>query len=102
MREGLEHTVRSLHGDKDSPEEGRHVSGQQLCLGLRDYAVKQYGMLAKTVLMNWGVVATSDFGRIVFDMVEASILRKTEEDSIEDFSDVFEFDEAFGDISVNS
>ena len=52
VREGLAHTVKSIHGEIGpmSEDESRHVSGQQLCLGLRDYAVKQYGLLARTVL----------------------------------------------------
>lgn len=110
VREGLDYTVKSLHGDKAGDasgagrrgegDEGRHVSGHQLCLGLRDFAIKQYGMLAKAVLASWTVHATADFGRIVFDMVEAHVLRKTDEDTIEDFEGVFDFDEAFGDISV--
>jgi uncharacterized repeat protein (TIGR04138 family) len=74
----------------------RHISGQQLCLGLRDYALLQYGRLARTVLSSWGVRRTEDFGRIVFAMVEAGWMRKQDEDTIEDFENVFDFDEAFG------
>jgi uncharacterized repeat protein (TIGR04138 family) len=102
VREGLAHTVKSIHGDGLSglDDEGRHVSGQQLCLGLRDFAIKQYGRLAKTVLVSWSIKGTDDFGRIVFAMIEAGLMRKTEEDSLEDFRAVFDFDEAFGDLSI--
>jgi uncharacterized repeat protein (TIGR04138 family) len=98
IREGLAHTVRTIHGDVETQtehEETRHVSGQQLCLGLRDYAIRKYGMLARTVLARWGVHATDDFGRIVFAMIETGLLRKSERDTISDFRSVYDFSEAF-------
>jgi len=104
---GLAHTVRAIHGDtvaEDieanetvSDDESRHVSGKQLCLGLKDYAIRRYGRLARTVLRRWNIAETDDFGRIVFTMIEAKQLRKTANDRFEDFCGVFDFDEAFGD-----
>ncbi|HLO40220.1 MAG TPA: Minf_1886 family protein [Phycisphaerales bacterium] len=103
VRQGLAHTVKSVHGDVPGDDETRNVSGQQLCLGLRDYAIKQYGMLAKTVLDRWGIQRTDDFGRIVFAMVDIGLMSKTEEDRMEDFRGVYDFEEAFArlDGSVN-
>lgn len=103
VRQGLAHTVKSIHGDVPGDDETRNVSGQQLCLGLRDYAVKQYGMLARTVLDRWGIQRTDDFGRIVFAMVDIGLMSKTEEDRMEDFRGVYDFEEAFArlDGSVN-
>lgn len=98
VRDGLSHTVGMVHGqdaDEMAMDDSRHVDGQQLCLGLRDYAVERYGKLAKAVLGKWGIRETADFGRIVFAMIEVGLMRKTEEDSLEDFVDVFDFDEAF-------
>jgi uncharacterized repeat protein (TIGR04138 family) len=77
----------------DQPE--RHVTGQQLCESMRRYAHQQYGYLAKQVLNHWGVTSTSDFGEIVFNLIEIGQMRKTPEDRREDFDDVFDFDEAF-------
>ena len=94
VREGLAHTVQTFHGDGVSTTE-RHVSGPQLCIGLRDYAIQTYGMLARTVLSRWGIKSTVDFGRIVFAMIEAGLMRKSEEDTIEDFQNVYDFEEAF-------
>jgi uncharacterized repeat protein (TIGR04138 family) len=94
VREGLAHTARLFHGDGATSSE-RHVSGPQLCIGLRDYAVSTYGMLARTVLSRWGVRSTADFGRIVFAMIEAGLMRKSEDDSPDDFQGVYDFDEAF-------
>lgn len=99
LRDGLAHTVKMIHGVEDTAtdpaDESRHVSGQQLCLGLRDYAIERYGPLARTVLARWGVTKTDDFGNIVFAMVEAGWMRKTDDDTIDDFRGVYEFDEAF-------
>lgn len=102
VREGLAHTVRMVYG-QDEPDpsrplrstDPRHVSGQQLCLGLRDYAIRQYGLLARTVLAHWGIHGTEDFGRIVFTMIDAGLMRKGETDAPEDFEGVYDFDEAF-------
>ncbi len=98
VRDGLAHTVEMLHGEGqlgDETDESKHVSGQQLCLGLRDYAIDRYGRMARLVLEHWGLRATDDFGRIVFAMVEVGLMRKTDEDSIEDFRAVYDFHEAF-------
>ena len=94
VREGLAHTVKSFHGDSASTTE-RHVSGPQLCIGLRDYAISTYGMLARTVLSRWGIKGTGDFGRIVFAMIDAGLMRKSDEDTLEDFQNVYDFEEAF-------
>jgi len=99
VQEGLRHTVDTLRdAEPEMPDSGRHVSGRELCLGLRDYAIRQYGPLTRSVMRSWRVHRTEDFGRIVFALVEAGRLRKTDEDSIEDFQGVFDFDEAFGDL----
>lgn len=104
IREGLAHTAKTVHGDKPGDGEGledsRHISGQQLCLGLRDYAIKRYGLLARTVLNKWHIEGTSDFGKIVYALVEAEEMRKSEGDSIDDFNHVFDFDEAFGEMQM--
>jgi uncharacterized repeat protein (TIGR04138 family) len=93
---GLDFTVRRTHGESKSPEPGtRHVSGRDLCHGLRDYAVEQYGLLARTVLRRWHIRDCEDFGHIVFAMVEAGLMHKTPDDSIRDFRDVFDFETAF-------
>lgn len=79
--------------DPPGSERGRHVSGQDLCEAIRRYALDQYGMLALQVLNHWGVRKTGDFGNIVFNLIEIGKMRKTEEDCLEDFSDVFDFEE---------
>lgn len=73
----------------------RHVSGQELCEAARQYALQQYGFMAPTVLGSWGVHGTSDFGEIVFSMIEVGQMRKTRRDKREDFHDVYDFGDAF-------
>ena len=98
VQEGLRHTCDRIHAiEGDGPIDGpRHVTGQELCIGLRDYAHQQYGLLALTVLNSWNIRRTEDFGKIVFAMIEAGLLRKTEQDSIADFQNVYDFMEVFG------
>lgn len=87
---------RGDHASGERSESSRHVNGQQLCLGLRDYAIKRYGKLARTVLRQMNIHETQDFGRIVFAMVDAKQMSKSQGDKFEDFSAVFSFSEAFG------
>jgi len=75
--------------------EVRHISGAELCDGLRELAIARFGPMAKEVLNFWGVRGTEDFGNIVFNLVDAGLLLKTERDRIDDFVDVYDFDEVF-------
>lgn len=75
----------------------RHVSGNDLCVGLRDYALSRWGLLAPAVLHSWGIRETKDFGRMVFALVDNGVLQKQPEDRIEDFDAVYAFDRAFND-----
>lgn len=73
----------------------RHVTGRELCEGIRGLALEQYGGLASMVLERWGVRRTADFGNIVFNLVAAELMSRSETDSSADFDDVFDFREAF-------
>ena len=94
VRRGLDYTVQHAHENAAMMSETeRHVSGRQLCEGLRDYALMQYGQLTQTMLRRWGIIDSMDFGEIVFAMVRGGLMQATEHDSIDDFRDVFRFDE---------
>ncbi|MFM9957289.1 MAG: Minf_1886 family protein [Phycisphaerales bacterium] len=101
VQAGLRHTVETIKaaGEDARGEEGpdgeRHVTGQELCMGLRDLAVRQFGMLARTVLRSWSIRSTHDMGRVVFILVESGVLRKSDRDSFADFDAVFDFEDAF-------
>lgn len=72
-----------------------HISGEVLLEGLRVVASRQFGPMAKEVLNHWGIYNTRDIGNIVFGLIEAKLLEHSEEDSIEDFDDVFDFKKVF-------
>src|SRR5215213_9457278 len=95
IQQGLSFTVQKLHGKQKDPKASRHVGGSDLCEGLRELALTQWGRLAWTVLRRWNVTSTLDFGRIVFSMVEAGLMQKTDDDTLEDFRNVFDFRAAF-------
>lgn len=73
----------------------RHVTGPELLDGVRQYALKEFGPLVITVFDNWGIHSCEDVGNMVFNLIGAGIFGKTEEDSIEDFKNVYDFGEAF-------
>jgi uncharacterized repeat protein (TIGR04138 family) len=82
--------------EEEEPDEPQqHVTGQQLCEAIRQYALRQYGYMAKTVLNSWGIHGTGDFGEIVFNLIRFGRMRKTKEDRREDFDDVYDFETAF-------
>lgn len=86
--EGLDYTVKNI-GCK------RHVTGRELAEGLRNLAIEQFGGLALMVFHGWNVRKTVDFGHLVFNLVEAGLMSRSDTDSIEDFSDVYDFAETF-------
>lgn len=73
----------------------RHLTGQEFCQGLREFALSQYGPLTLMVLEHWGIHRTRDFGEIVFALVDAGLMSKTPEDSVADFDNVYDFKEVF-------
>lgn len=65
---------------------GHHISGEELVEGGVALAVKKYGPMAASVFSCWGITSTEDLGRIVFNMVDAQVLARREEDTFESFS----------------
>jgi len=76
-------------------KQDHHLTGQQLCQAIREFAMDQYGFMAKTVLNSWGVYTTSDFGEIVYNLIRIREMRKSKTDHREDFDDQYDFDVAF-------
>ena len=72
--------------------ERRHVSGAEVTHACRDFALEQYGLMARTVLEHWGVRGTEDFGKIVYSLVEVGVLVTQPGDKVEDFSGVYGFE----------
>jgi len=93
VREALEHTQKVI--TKQNRSQPRHVTGQELLEGIREFALNQFGPMAITVFEEWGITRCEDFGEIVFNMVDIGLLGKTEQDSRDDFLNGFDFATAF-------
>lgn len=96
LRKALDFTI-----DEERKKQGkvlkrpRHVSGQELLLGIKKYALEQYGPMTFTVLRAWGLRCCEDFGQIVFNLIEYGVFSKNDQDSMEDFKSIYTFEEAF-------
>jgi uncharacterized repeat protein (TIGR04138 family) len=80
---------------KPSSGPARHITGQELLEGIRLYTLQEFGPISRTVLAEWGITRTEDFGNLVFNLVRHGLLGKTDQDKIEDFSSGYLFQEAF-------
>ena len=96
VREALQYAQEVLKMPNDS-ESGsrRHLTGQQLCEAIRQFANEQYGYMSKLVFNSWGVHTTSDFGEIVYNLIRIKEMKKSKTDKRSDFDNVYDFDEAF-------
>jgi len=72
----------------------RHVSGPELLAGFRDLALEQFGPMAATLMIEWGVRRCSDIGDMVFHLIEEQIFGRQESDCKEDFTGLFDFEDS--------
>ena len=93
MREALDFTQKLV--GRENQGKVRHVTGQELLDGLRQYALQQFGPMTTTVFDEWGIRNCQNFGEIVFNMVEIGLLARTEKDSRDDFQNGYDFGDAF-------
>src|SRR5712664_3282548 len=93
LRDALDFTTKQQKKVKGATV--RHVSGPELLGGVRQYALKEFGPLVMTVFDSWGVHSCEDIGNMVFNLIGAGVFGKTDQDSIEDFKNVYDFQEAF-------
>jgi uncharacterized repeat protein (TIGR04138 family) len=89
--EGLGYTA------KKTVTEPAHITGQNLCEGLRKLALEKWGRLATLVLNSWNIKTTRDFGEIVYLMIKHTWMSAQPTDSIDDFNDVYDFKTVFKD-----
>ncbi|MEZ6129920.1 MAG: hypothetical protein R3C59_14655 [Planctomycetaceae bacterium] len=92
----LRHMQGKLGRDRNNVNSG-HISGPELLDGIRELALQHYGLMTISVFADWGVRGTVDFGHIVFELIECGEMRKTDDDHLEDFVDVYDFHTAFVD-----
>ncbi len=93
--DAYEFLMEALFFTQKTLKKSYHVSGKELLEGIRKLVPERFGPMSLTVLEHWGLHKTDDFGEIVFNLVEAGLLKKTEEDKISDFKDVYDFKEVF-------
>lgn len=93
LRDALDFTTKQQKKLKGAAI--RHVAGPELLEGVRQYALKEFGPMALSVLSHWGVNRCEDVGYMVFNLIGAGIFGKTDEDSMEDFKAVYDFRDAF-------
>jgi len=88
---------RALHFYREKHSQGSgagHIKGQEVLSGVRELALEEFGPMARTVLNDWGLVAGEDVGEIVYNLIDAGLMSKTEQDRKEDFAGVMKFDES--------
>lgn len=88
LRSALDHT-QALYNRTG------HVSVGELLEGIREYTLKEYGPMSALLLEEWGIRSCADLGELVFNLIEAGELRKTEQDRREDFAVGYTFFDAF-------
>ncbi len=93
LRDALDFTTKQQKKIKGTSV--RHVSGPELLEGVRVYALKEFGPMVMTVFESWGIGSSEDVGHMVFNLIGAGIFGKTEQDSIEDFKNIYDFKDAF-------
>jgi len=93
LRDALDFTTKQQKKTKGVSV--RHVTGPELLDGVRHYALKEFGPMVMTVFDSWGIRSCEDVGHMVFNLIGAGVFGKTEQDSIEDFKNVYDFEEAF-------
>jgi uncharacterized repeat protein (TIGR04138 family) len=103
VRDALSYAGDSLelnnqfHNENDLDEitEEHHLTGQQLCEAIREFAVNQFGYMSRIVLKSWGINSTSGFGDIVYNMIDIGLMKKSAHDRRSHFDDVYNFEVAF-------
>lgn len=96
VRMALDYTVKNAHpAPHGSVRKGSHVSAAELLDGIRRFGLETFGPMAAVLFSEWGVKSCSDFGEIVFNMIKVGEMSKSDEDRLEDFSDGYDFYEAF-------
>ena len=98
LRDALDHTVKTVQiteAKSGKPRGTRHVTGQELLEGIRDFALWLFGPMTYLVLTHWGLQRCGDFGEMVYQLIEFGVFSKTETDRKEDFAEVYAFEDAF-------
>ncbi len=93
LRNALDFTIGAVN--KGGVKDPGHVTGPELCQGVRKYAIEQFGPMVPTILETWGIGSTRDIGELVYNLISAGAFSKSNTDRIEDFDNVYEFRDVF-------
>jgi uncharacterized repeat protein (TIGR04138 family) len=94
IRDALDHAQKCVAA-RDRRRSSGHLNGPEILDGFRDLALAQFGPLARVVLDTWSLRSTLDVGHVVFNLIEAEVFSKSDDDRIADFEGVFDFEQAF-------
>jgi len=87
--------LSALEYSQSRLESRRHITAAELCGSCRELALDRFGLMSRVVLERWGIRATSDFGEIVFTLVDLGFLVAQPTDTREEFADLYDFESAF-------
>ncbi len=93
LKDALDFTLKRAADNNGG--EPRHVTGTELCHGFRDLAVQEFGPMAGTLMIEWGLRESSDVGEMVFHLIDEQMFGKQDSDTKEDFAGAYDFEEAF-------
>jgi len=93
LRDALDATMKTMQ--KRRKGEINHVSGAELCEGVREYALEQFGPMVPTIFEAWHIRTTRDIGEMVFNLIHTGAFSRSDSDRVEDFDKVFLFEDAF-------
>jgi len=99
--EAVNYTQERL-GRIEEDSDDAHVNGEELLRGACEFAVKEYGLMAPVVFKLWGIRTSDDFGEMVFRLIEAQKLSKSENDDPEDFRGLCDLEKLLADEFENA
>jgi uncharacterized repeat protein (TIGR04138 family) len=87
LKEALDFTVQRAMESNEG--EHRHVAASELLIGFRDLAIQEFGPMASTMMLEWGVKSCNDIGSMVFQLIDEGVFGKQDSDTPEDFAELF-------------
>lgn len=78
----------------EGPSSEDHITCVDLLSGACELARSEFGWLARSVFHQWGILASEDVGEIIFNLIDARLLSRTENDHREDFRGCLDLDRA--------
>ena len=94
LRDALDFTLKRRRKNRKGTIPS-HVTALELLEGFRDQALHEFGPMAITVLEYWGIKNSADIGQMVFHLIETGVLGKTDNDTLDSFSNALDFKQVF-------